>query len=495
MGLQSNDMMKALMNKLYETITGNGGDDASLALPRSKFVTWLMPGIPFSKEDFNFCAKGLIGDTAEETNNLYHQAFVLSKLFDFVPEISNDFNFLDDSMQQTLFSTTQDSISSVYSDILKYSKVVNIEPTDEEKAKIEKFRNLLTIKKEVKNIVTDEVTEVTQPGPVTVAYNTMFNEYLTAVDEYVNLLIDAQSAKGNSEESIKRVAKFNNSGHIYKQKVALAKDNWVAQGYKNEFENMNAYINQVSQKSMLLYKRDLMDKFESARLSSATDGGSPFYYTTLLPGNFAESKGWTEFGFTEMDSEEHLAKSNTKWAASGGAKFGMFGAKVDASGNKSTENKDTKVTDFKASFEFTQIPICRPFFDPGIFTMRGWTLDEVWNLNFDGKTVSDGKQKPEGRLVAYPLNALFVRNVKLTFSEAKDHFDKLTKELSVSGSAGWGPVKLSGSYSKSSEVSNTTAHMEGNTIVIPDIQYIGSINHIFSKVPDTNPEIDPSLFV
>ena len=54
--------------------------------------------------------------------------------------------------------------------------------------------------------------------------------------------------------------------------------------------------------------------------------------------------------------------------------------------------------------------------------------------------------------------------------------------------------KTSGSYSKSSEVSNTTSHMEGNTIVIPGMQYIGSINHIFSKVPDTNPDIDPALF-
>ncbi|HYI78897.1 MAG TPA: hypothetical protein VEW65_14855, partial [Chryseolinea sp.] len=190
MAKTTNDMMQAMMAKLYATVTGN---DPAIKMPRSKFVSWLMPGIPFTKEDFKFCQKGLVGDTAEETLDLYHQAFVLSKLFDFVPEVGRE--MLDDKMQQTMFATTEDTISSIYGDILKYSKVVSIEPTEAEKEKIKKFRDLLTVQKEIVNVVTDEKTTLTEPGPVTIAYNTKMNEYLEAADEYVNLLVDAQSAK------------------------------------------------------------------------------------------------------------------------------------------------------------------------------------------------------------------------------------------------------------------------------------------------------------
>ncbi|MBK6539140.1 MAG: hypothetical protein IPG09_15710 [Ignavibacteria bacterium] len=98
------DLMNALVAKLYATITGN---DGSIKTPRNKFVSWFLPGIPFGPEDFTFCSKGFIGNTAEETLNLYHQGFVLSKLFDFVPDVSRQ--FIDNSMQQTIFTSSQDS--------------------------------------------------------------------------------------------------------------------------------------------------------------------------------------------------------------------------------------------------------------------------------------------------------------------------------------------------------------------------------------------------
>ena len=100
------DLMQAMMAKLYGTITGN---DGNMRIPRDKFVSWLLHGIPFQPEDFQFCSKGLIGNTAEETQDLQHQAFVLSKLFDYIPDVNDP--FMDSKMQQTVFASTQDSIS------------------------------------------------------------------------------------------------------------------------------------------------------------------------------------------------------------------------------------------------------------------------------------------------------------------------------------------------------------------------------------------------
>jgi hypothetical protein len=434
MAKNSADLMQSMVSKLYSIVTGN---DPAIKLPRNKFVTWMLPAATFDQKSFDFCHKGLTGDTAEETLNLYHQAFVLSKLFDFVPEVNND--ILDEDMQQTLFTTTQDTISSIYNDVLKYSKVVNIEPTEEQKQKIQKFRDLLTVTKEETNIVTGEKRMISQPGPVTVAYNTKMNAYLEAADEYMNLLIDAQSAKGSDPESIRRVQAFANKQKFLVKKMQAAEMAWVAEGYKHEYEEISAYIQQVTQRSMVLYKADLLQKLNSALLASPADGGSQFYYTTLLPGNFAEAPSWTKFSFYEKDYESHYSKSTSKWSASGKAGFGGFGVKASAKGSKEKVSMDAQWSNFEASFEFTQVQICRTFSDPGFFTMKGWTLDKLWDLNFGNKPVSDGAEKPSGRLVAYPTSALFVRNVSFKFDEAQKHFDSAKKTLEAGGSVSYGP--------------------------------------------------------
>ncbi|MGF2413642.1 hypothetical protein [Ferruginibacter sp.] len=484
------NLMQALVAKLYATITGN---DPAVKLPRNKFVTWMMPGIPFSTTDFSFCSRGFVGDTAEQTQLLYHQAFVLSKLFDFVPEVNTQ--FLSDDMQQAIFTTTQDTISSIYKDVLTHSKVVNIEPTEEQKEKIKRFRDLLVVTKEETNIVTGEKRTITHPGPLTIAYNEKMNDYITAADEYMNLLIDAQSARGSDTEAIRRVQAFASKQNFMVQKMQAAEMAWTSEGYRNEYEEINAYIQQVTQRSMVLYKADLLQKLESSILASPSDGGTQFHYTTLLPGNFAESTAWATFRFNEEDYETHKNKSTTQWNAGGGAGLLGFGAKASVKSSKEKKTIDAEWSKFTATFEFTQVQICRPFFEQGFFAMRGWTLDELWNLNFDNKPVSDGAEKPTGRLVAYPTSALFVRNVVFKFDEAKKHFDENKESLDGGGGASYGLFNASGSYTKSSETVNRSAHIEGNELKIDGMQLIGFINNIIKKSPDTNPEISPEDFV
>lgn len=45
----SAELMKSLIAKLYATVTG---DDSSIKIPRNKFVSWLLPEVPFVPEDF-----------------------------------------------------------------------------------------------------------------------------------------------------------------------------------------------------------------------------------------------------------------------------------------------------------------------------------------------------------------------------------------------------------------------------------------------------------
>jgi hypothetical protein len=68
-----------------------------------------------------------------------------------------------------------------------------------------------------------------------------------------------------------------------------------------------------SPKEHVLYKQDLQNKLNAAVQTSPSDGGSDFYYTTLIPGNFAASPGWTRFSFYEGDYETHYSKETSRW--------------------------------------------------------------------------------------------------------------------------------------------------------------------------------------
>ena len=575
------DLMQALINKLYATITGN---DENVKIPRNKFVTWLLPGIPFTTEDFTFCSKGLgAGSTPDEDKQMYQQAFYLSKLFDFIPEI-NDPLVYTGKLEQTIFSSNQDTISSVYHDILKYSQVVDVEIDPKQKEKIQKFRDLMTVTKEVEDIITGDMKQVTQPGPITIAYETRMKEYIDAVDEYMDLLIAAQGATGNDPEGKMRVAAWANKAPILRKKVNAAYNAWISQGYKNEYEDMNAFINQITQRSMVLYKQDLQEKFERSKLSNpgAGDAGD-FFYTTLLPGNFATGSGWTEFTFYENDVKEHSDKrsgqdssgfskdnfrevgsskesssmDSSSMDSSSNSRFSNFSNKESSSSNYSgkskslgilktvgpaigsviggpagmaigsvagnvlggigsgnssgssnynkenhsssgaksyssdssrysssndsnssgssrtdsisgqtdssfeTVNINNQSKNFKASFKFTQVPICRPFMDPGIFAMRGWRLSKEWFDNFGDKTVSDGTEDSDGRLVAYPISALFIKDVEFTLDEAmKTELLEKTKTNSqdANSTMGWGFMNLSGSSSNRNSSSSSSSN-------------------------------------
>jgi len=308
--------------------------------------------------------------------------------------------------------------------------------------------------------------------------------------------IDALAATGNDPESKRRVYNWNEKAKFVMKRLAAAEMAWISQGYKNEYEFMNAYIAQVTEKSLVLYKEDLKRKFAGGLTTSVVDGSSEFYYTTLLPGNFATSDGWTKFEFSEIDYETHSKSDTSGWGASAGVNLGLFSFGGSGSGSKRKTSDDRSAANFSAKFEFTQVPICRPWFDPGFFSMRSWTLDDNWKLSYGDRPVSTGSaQDNTGRLVAYPTSALFVRDVEITNSKWSNHSDFMTKSISGGGSVGYGPFRVGGSYSKGSTRSNTSYHFEGDTLVIEGMQLIGEVVNIIPQSPNPSPGLKPGDFV
>lgn len=487
----SGDLMKALIAKLYATITG---DDPAISIPRNKFVTWYLPGITFMPEDLRYCSTGLTGARAEDIQQAYHQAFVLSTLFDHVPDTSN--GFVTPEMQQGIFAGTGDRISSVYNDVLKYSRVLDRPLSATEEEKLKKFRDLLSVEVEEEDLITGEMRTTTRPGKLTIAYTNGLDNYQQVADELLDMKIDALAATGDDPESRRRVYAWNEKSKYVKKRLAAAEMAWVTQGYKNEYEKIAAYIAQVTEKSLVLYKEDLKRKFENARLTSILDGDSDFFYTTLLPGNFAQSPGWTKFEFTESDYRTHANSQTTKWGGGGAFSFGIFSIGGSAGGTRTTTSDDQTARNFSASFEFTQVPIARPWFEPGFFSMRSWTLDDHWNLTYDNQPVSDGTgQGNTGRLVAYPTSALFIRNLKIRSSAWENHASTLASATQGGGGVAIGPFMLGGRASTTAQSRDTHYHFNGDELSVDGMQLIGTIDAIIPRSPNLNPAIQPEDLV
>ena len=112
---------------------------------------------------------------------------------------------------------------------------------------------------------------------------------------YNSLRLDAL----NSEDA-RKVQEFSLNGKILQNRVNHAYNQWVSKGYKHEYEQMTAFIDQVTRRNLLKYKQSLLMDLKNAKISSITSGGN-FYFSTLYPqGVCAQSIVMDEILFYEQ---------------------------------------------------------------------------------------------------------------------------------------------------------------------------------------------------
>jgi hypothetical protein len=466
-----------------------GGDET---VPPSKdaFITWCMPGLPFQPSDFGFAARGIgTGANAQEDKLLLQQAYNFASLIDFIPDVKAAYT--GDRQDGVWRNDSGARLSEIYGQILKFSKVVNNELTDEQKAKLEKFRGLLRVTRKVKDLISDEEKEVTEDGPALKAYKDYQMKYITAALNYNNKRIAAQAAVG--EEGKQAVADWSNNAELYRLQVNSAADDWTAGGYRNDIDQINAYISQTTEKSMLLWKQNL-ERYYNEAVVNALGPGQRFFYTTVVPGGFAESPGWTNYSMYHgmVDSTTH--DESTSWSAGANVSFGLWNASAGVTSTSTEHNETFQVDDFSMSFSMTQVQIVRPWFYPEFLENRGWTLRKGEGWNYD-QMPSDGSRPPEGRFIGYPLQALFIKDLVIRSASFASTFNSYSSQFGANVSVGWGPFTLNGSYSHSESGSHYHSENDGATITVPGMQIIGFVNHLLGKTPNLLDGIDEANLV
>src|SRR5437868_1385108 len=365
------DLMNTMMGKLFDVITN--GDGTTVPKSEDNFFTWCTPGIPFDVNDFDYLAQGLTGvykpkmvtnpdgtqsteqltpeqrdaELAKDTTKMYQEAEQLARFVDVIPDASG----IDDTKVRMNVKNDEGGLSDVYEETLRFSQVANSELTADEKAKIEKYRSLLQVEREKEDLITGEKTTVMEPSPLVKLYTEKMQAWQEAALEYNAARIDALTAS-----TPRAVQNWAINANILRSKVTFAMNDWINNGYKNEFEGIAARIDQMTSRDLTILKAQYKDALEKARLTGLSSG-SDFFYTSLAPANFATSKGWTRFTFSNSDYSYYSKKTTQSWQASGGLSLGFFTIGGGASGSKTTFDAKADFSSFNMSFEICQVPI------------------------------------------------------------------------------------------------------------------------------------------
>jgi len=512
-------LVNSIMGSLYDVLTN--GDD-TVPMSEDNFFSWCTPGIPINVEDFDFLTQGLTGvvrkaaveemATGEETSELtpeminqlrasdtarlYMQAESFARMVDFVPDLASMSN---EQFARMSVMNNEGTLSDRYKYILRMSQVMQTELPADIKKKIERFRGLLNVTKTKEDLITGEKVEVTEPSPLVQLYEEKRAAYEAAALEY-----NARRIKALAASTPEDVHYWAMNANILRNRVKAAMSDWVTNGYKNDYEAIAAFIDQVMRRDMSLLKEQYRDDLAKAVITGSSSG-SDFYFTSAIPGNFTRSAGWTEFGFSSGDynryrNSSYLSKRSSS-RAGGGFSLGFISAAGGGSASNSRREYESEVkfdtSRFRLSFKVAQVLLNRPWLKDAFLNSKTWRFDQN-NPEAKSEMVSDGGNPPEGLIPAYPTSMLVIKDLNLYLGESSGFSDYISKHESSSASGGGvlslGPFNLGGSHSRATSLGETTSEhgyeYDGKTMKVPGMQIIGFKCHVLPKSPDPLPEIE-----
>ncbi len=520
------ELMGRVVEELYAGITGGS---AELPLPPGTTINWLLPGLPMHESAFDFAIAGPFSGPSpatleefrrmvaaiqadaeanggqpmdralavEEAKRMYQQHLLgsweqWSRLVDFIPLIDPTPAQMSWSRRAgqgskkhvgVVYGQAGQTLSNVYRDTLQRCEVADEQITAEQQKLIDRMKALLQVEVEVEDFLTGEKVKEIRESPAMVQYKAKKIAYENAVTDYAARL--ARSTSGTPADLIE----WNRSGGIYRQRALQALADWQSSGAKNAIETAQATIAHITGGSMVQWKQRLLDCLTDIDQSTQGAFGYPFFPATVLPGAFARSPGWTRFSQRNVARSSTSTSSTHSGGGSVGFSLGIFS--IGAAGGATRTEHDFKFqsSDFGIEFEYTQVEIVRPAFNPNFFLSRGWKPRDTFVRDYNTSTHSTGGDKPTGCLIGYPTKALFVRNLRIHSTEFASHMHSLQSEVDGGGVVGIGPFVLGGRYSQTNRSSESNLSIDTAGITVNGLQLVAFISALFPACSNPSPDV------
>lgn len=370
------------------------------------------------------------------------------------------------------------TISQTWEMIIKAANVMPMNPAQEEFQKKQFEKYFPRLRKTKKDEDGEDIEIDTKEYK---AYKTFQDKYNDALGDYATDYMIAMSNRQTAQL-------WGITGKRSLMKVDRAWNEWTSMGSKQFIEqaidNLAAMGTDASAHMIAVAKK----KFEA--YSIATKGVIPdtSKYVKLSPSNWCDedSTGWTEYEYNWSKETSNTEVETTSIAASGGVSVGLWSAKANVKFDKREEHKDKEVNSLKIKLCYKTVNIECPWMDSFLFDLSNWFLVG----NYKKGAISTGKMDQnfpqkgaDAWLPLLPKKLIVIKSLEIESKELCEHFEAMKKDLSVGGSVGYGPFKLSGSYSHSKSTTKFEAENEGETLKVKGVQIIGWVSNLVQMSP------------
>jgi hypothetical protein len=507
--LEPEVLMNAILGKINDVLLNGDGE----VIPKSDdhYFAFMNPGIPMRADSFNYAIEGFggverrnanpekldqavgpqngatgsesggadPGELAADARQKYASAEAISAICDLVPDTAG---VVDSGRINTWQPETR--ISHAYALALQFSQVYNIEPDAETKRKLERWRSLLQTTKIEKDLVTEEQMEVTAETQLVKKYREKMLAYFGEAMAYNTMRISALA--GQDEQAVHQ---FAINAPLMQLKVRAAENDWIGNGFRDEYDRLNAAIAAVEGRSFALLKQRYKEDFFRSLLTSPASGAN-FLYTAPAPADFARSEsGWSEFYFNSGSYKSNHKFTSSQTSGGGGLSLGLFTIGGGGGVSKSRSERKINSETFSLRFKMARVPIYRPGFNLAFIKSGFWRFDQQ-NQEYKNTLMSDGGNPPRGLMPAITTDLVFVQDLHLDFGEYNSQFESESKEASGRGGVSYGPFFMGGRHSNSRDESNYEAHWTSQGLHIEGLQLMGFLCHTLDeKTPQPNPNI------
>jgi hypothetical protein len=445
------EIANALMNYLYTFVSKAAGDIDATSTD-NPMVCWFKPGRPFAQGDFRFAQYMTKGQGATEEERAADADLQLTQLagfsrsVDFVASVNG---VHEGKIEGGVLRPGTASLSSIYKRVLESSITAQLPEPQGINELIAKLRE--------------------EAKPMQAAYREHRAAYDAAKEEYVMARVKASYSAADAMI-------FRAKGAALKGKVQQALQDWEIDGFKTQYENLQAEIQSLrSKRSPAIWRDEALKDY-----NSLPDGMDALFgdarMTFPYPGSFASSEsGWLELSLTLKQVDELNRSKSTKYGVDGKIGWGSFKLGGSVSGSTTESLKISNTNNFTLKMAVTQVSLLRTWFDALFLKSEFWRF-KPGTIEAERNTIlSDGGDPPKGELTYVPVSGLFVRDVEITLDELNDKTSELAKSFTAEGRGGWGlgALNLGGSYERNSQETRHEAFHAGGKLSVPGLQMIG----------------------